>query len=556
MVGDKSMNRLGVAVIGAGPVGMAVLARLVEKGIDCRLFESGEQAGENISKWSHVRMFSPWMANVDEVCGALLARNGWKCPTLSAFPTGGEFVANYLLPLSNVPSIRERLSFSSKVTYIHNRDDGKFEISINDGASSYVADALIDCGGTFQAPRKLTQDMPSQGGRGLDYLIPDFENSRVFQALAGKRVSVFGSGHSAISSIYGLLSVKKMSPDTKIVWCLRKHDKVSVLEKEKRYFEYSDDDFVKSVFAEIERSIAEGHIEVRTPFICTAVEASEDGYRVSGDDGSSFQTDHIVSNIGYQPVYGHYDDVKLDLHDKWKCLNGLYESIQPESHGCLSVKDQVVANLIQPTRNCFVLGQKSYGIASTFLVKTGYLQAECVVNHLADQDANGKASKATKPVVTYRHATPADLESIQLLLNQVLLPSDDIEPHLDNFIVACSEGKLVATVGMEQYGTEFLVRSFAIDKDHRGWGIDKELMQLMEEYCGSVGALTGYLLTTTIPRYLERYGFSKVDRNEVPLAIQGTKEFASICPASAICMTKAVRAEYINSECLKQETHK
>ena len=48
-----------VAVIGAGPVGMAAAAHLIEKGLKPVIFEKGNTVGHAVSSWGHVKVFTP-----------------------------------------------------------------------------------------------------------------------------------------------------------------------------------------------------------------------------------------------------------------------------------------------------------------------------------------------------------------------------------------------------------------------------------------------------------------------------------------------------------------
>jgi cation diffusion facilitator CzcD-associated flavoprotein CzcO len=60
-------SRLPVVVIGAGPVGLAAAAHLLERGLEPLVLEVGPQVGANIAKWRHVRLFSPWCLALDPV---------------------------------------------------------------------------------------------------------------------------------------------------------------------------------------------------------------------------------------------------------------------------------------------------------------------------------------------------------------------------------------------------------------------------------------------------------------------------------------------------------
>ena len=58
-----------VAVIGAGPVGLAAAAHLVSRGIEPLVFEAGDAVGASIREWGHVRVFSPWEYDIDPEIG-------------------------------------------------------------------------------------------------------------------------------------------------------------------------------------------------------------------------------------------------------------------------------------------------------------------------------------------------------------------------------------------------------------------------------------------------------------------------------------------------------
>ena len=79
---------LPVAIIGAGPVGLAAGAHLIERGETPIIFEAGTTIGANLLSWGHVRMFSPWEYTVDSASVRLLEAQGWQMPALNDLPTG------------------------------------------------------------------------------------------------------------------------------------------------------------------------------------------------------------------------------------------------------------------------------------------------------------------------------------------------------------------------------------------------------------------------------------------------------------------------------------
>src|SRR5687768_6346161 len=108
------MANLPVAVIGAGPVGLAAAAHLIQRGETPMIFEAGEQVGANMQSWSHVRMFSPWKFTVDSASVDLLEAQGWAMPPQDGMPTGGDMLERYLKPLASLPEIAENLHLGSR----------------------------------------------------------------------------------------------------------------------------------------------------------------------------------------------------------------------------------------------------------------------------------------------------------------------------------------------------------------------------------------------------------------------------------------------------------
>jgi 2-polyprenyl-6-methoxyphenol hydroxylase-like FAD-dependent oxidoreductase len=110
-----TINHLPIAIIGAGPVGLAVAAHLTAKGEKFIIFESGNTVGSSILEWGHVRMFSPWQYNIDKKAKDLLEKTEWVSLNPDDIPNGKELVSEYLIPLSQLPDIQASLILDAKV---------------------------------------------------------------------------------------------------------------------------------------------------------------------------------------------------------------------------------------------------------------------------------------------------------------------------------------------------------------------------------------------------------------------------------------------------------
>lgn len=93
-------------------------------------------------------------------------------------------------------------------------------------------------------------------------------------------------------------------------------------------------------------------------------------------------------------------------------------------------------------------------------------------------------------------------------------------------------------MGLELLGQEALLRSLVVEASHRGTGGGRTLVAAAEEHARAEGVRSVYLLTTTAAPFFERLGYSRVDRACAPATIQATREFISLCPATATFMVK------------------
>ena len=105
-----------VAILGAGPVGLAAAAHVLERGMEPIVLEAGPQVGHAVRQWSHVPLFSPWEYAIDKASERLLTAAGWNSPAPDQYPTGGELLAQYLEPLATRTPLKDHIRTSSLVT--------------------------------------------------------------------------------------------------------------------------------------------------------------------------------------------------------------------------------------------------------------------------------------------------------------------------------------------------------------------------------------------------------------------------------------------------------
>ncbi len=143
-----------------------------------------------------------------------------------------------------------------------------------------------------------------------------------------------------------------------------------------------------------------------------------------------------------------------------------------------------------------------------------------------------------------RAATTRDLPEITALLTASSLPLIGVAESLDGFFVGESDGRIVGVVGLEACCDEYaLLRSTAVAPEWRGRGLGRRLVERALAEGEARGYQALYLLTTTAEQYFPSFGFSKIERAEVPAEVRATDEFRGACPASATAMTRSLRSK-------------
>ncbi len=387
---------LPVAVIGAGPVGLAAAAHLAERGLPFVLLEAGREVAAAMRQWGHVTFFSPWRFNVDSAAERLLKKTGWLMPEAERDPTGKELIERYLAPLAALPAIAPHIRHGARVTAVtrqgmdrvpsKGREHRPFELSITgaDGKiERLIASAVIDASGTWTGPNPAgANGIPALGEKEsaarISSGIPDVLGA-ARQRYAGKRVVVIGSGHSAMDSILNLVQLKKEVPATEIIWAMRSQP------TDKMFGGGADDQLANrgALGARAKAAVSKGQVMVEAPFRVRSFALSKDAIEITDEMDRKITADEVIVATGFRPDFSMLSEIRLDLHPWLECARTLGPLIDHNEHSCGDVPPHGVKELTQPENNFFIVGMKSYGRAPTFLMATGYEQVHSIVAALA-----------------------------------------------------------------------------------------------------------------------------------------------------------------------------
>ncbi|EIG57409.1 NAD(P)-binding domain-containing protein [Bradyrhizobium sp. WSM1253] len=388
------MNAKTVAIVGAGPVGLAAAAHVLERGMSPLVLEAGSEAGHAVRQWQQVQLFSPWEYNIDKAAARLLAPTGWNSPDPGSYPTGVELLDRYLTPLATRTPLREVIRTSSRVSAISRvgfdkaktkgREQAPFEIRYQNGKGpdALRADAVIDTSGTWFSPNPAgANGLPAIGEREcaghIAYGMPDVRGAGRAR-YAGKTVAVLGAGHSAVGTLIDLVHLAEEVPGTQAIWLLRGADPAKSFGGG-RNDKLAARGELGSTFA---ARVAAGKIRVETEFSVTQLSDSEGRLEIAAGTRSVI-VDELIVSTGFRPDFSFLSELRLRLDPAIEAPVALAPLIDPNEHSCGTVRPHGARELAHDEPGFYMAGMKSYGRAPTFLMMTGYEQVRSIAADLA-----------------------------------------------------------------------------------------------------------------------------------------------------------------------------
>jgi thioredoxin reductase len=358
---------LRVAVLGAGPVGVeaAVYARAC--GLTVGVYERG-QAGEHLLRWGHVRMFTPFGMNASPLGLQTLHRErpARDLPAETDIITGRQFRDGYLAPLADSEPLRGSIHVQHAVLRVgrsasvkkSDPDDGRrpFRLLVRDAAGHEridTADVVLDCSGTFAIPNWLGDgNIPAIGEAAarphLAHATEDVLGTRK-DHYAGRSIVLIGDGYSAATTICQLATLAEDHPATWVFWVTRGARGQPLPRLPNDPLKERDRLAVKA------NSLAtrcDGNLEFhpQTLFDEVICHGPDKGFRVAGRSNGkpvSWDVERVIANVGYRPDLSVCESLRVDPPA------GRPETREP---------------------GYFLLGTKSYGRDSGFLLRDGFDQ--------------------------------------------------------------------------------------------------------------------------------------------------------------------------------------
>jgi len=273
------------------------------------------------------------------------------------------------------------------------RAEHPFRILVRDagGRESFLhANAVIDATGTYGQPNAAgTGGIPA---RGESYLSPQMSH-HVDDVLgirrdryAGRTTLVIGAGASAVTTVTLLAQLAAEAPGTRVTWVTRRDTPGFT-------HEVADDPLPPRAALHAEGRRLQGGADPAVTWVGGAeVEGFEYNsathrYRVQLATAAGArieECDQVIANTGYGPDGSLYRE--LQMHECYASLAPMkLAAAMLEAGGgdCTSVPAFGADLLANPEPFFWVLGAKSHGRGSQFLLQTGYAQVADVLASLA-----------------------------------------------------------------------------------------------------------------------------------------------------------------------------
>jgi hypothetical protein len=398
------MNRK-IAIIGAGPIGIeaAVYARAL--GHDVAVYERGDVAG-NVAAWGFVGLFSPWAMDATPLGWQVLSESGHvDRPHPQVCPTGAELRDRYLLPLARSPLLHGVIHPHTAVVAVGREDMHKadaigqpdrarspFRLLVRDGAGRErieAADVVLDCSGTYGNHRWAGRGgIPAPGERALAaagrirYTIPDVLG-RDRDRFTDRHTLVLGCGYSATTVLHGLERLARDHPRTRVTWAIRRLGQALQAV-------HNDPLEARANLVRASLKLADhppGWLQYLGSCVLERVDPAGPG-ATAGDDGTigvtlrHGQTDlamhvhEVVALVGYVPDASVYE--QLQVHQCYATAGPmkLAAALLGEAGAdCLAAGAAVGPDTLRnPEPDFYILGAKSYGTNSNFLLQVGHRQ--------------------------------------------------------------------------------------------------------------------------------------------------------------------------------------
>lgn len=391
------MSQPHLAIIGAGPIGLEAALQASEAGFEVSLFEK-QSVAQNVRDWGHVKLFTPFGMNRSEMGLQLLQRAGHELPSDKAMLTGREYADVYLQPLAEILRDRVEIFEETSVVAVSRGDllkgeaigdrakHQKFRLLLENKTSERVAwsDYVLDCSGVYPRHNWLgTGGIPCPGERSLsekiEYSLPDLtaDQGQQYREIT---TLVVGNGYSAATTICELAVIAKQFPGTEVHWITRNSNPQGPIRRLDADIIKGRDELAQRAnqLAIDQTSSIHWHpgvvVEHLQPHAASEnIVVTLRSLNQPATDSLQIEVAKIIAQVGYRPDRSIHQE--LQIHECYATSGPMKLAaflLGQQTEDCLAVSVCDAQTLQNPEPGYYLLGAKSYGRNTQFLIQTGY----------------------------------------------------------------------------------------------------------------------------------------------------------------------------------------
>ncbi|HUP46193.1 MAG TPA: NAD(P)-binding domain-containing protein [Thermoanaerobaculia bacterium] len=377
-----------IVVMGGGPIGIAAAIAAIDRGFDATLIEQ-QEVGHSLRSWGETRFFSPLSMNVSPRMLELL---GSDAPPRDALLTGAEMADRVLVPLASCEPLRNRTRTSTRVLAIGRRGltrsdyaghplraERPFRLVVENGGGEETieADFVLDATGGCVVPNPIgSGGLPARGERQLHHrairTLGDLDRRR--DEFRGRGVLLVGDGHSAANAVVVLSAIEGI----RIVWAVRTLNRRPC------------EEVAEDPLPERQRVVAAANdlaehpppfLRVERRAVVESFEQTGGGARVLLSGGREVVCDVVAAFTGFHPGNGIHSELTVEISPVTEGSARLYRAVAGVTD-CLSVPRLTIRDLDSGEPNYWMVGSRSYGRSRTFLLQTGLVQVETILDSI------------------------------------------------------------------------------------------------------------------------------------------------------------------------------
>jgi hypothetical protein len=201
---------------------------------------------------------------------------------------------------------------------------------------------------------------------------------------AGKEILLVGAGHSAQTAAVELAALAQRHPSTQILWAVRRGDPTWAVQQDDPLPERAN--LIRQ--AQALASGGSANVEMVTGVVVDSLERKGQRVGVTFRDQQgerrTVEVDRVLSLTGF--VGDHQLYRQLQIHECYATCGPmkLAASLLSSSADCLTQTSQGIESLTNPEPDFYILGSKSYGRNSSFLMRLGWQQVDAVFDFLTN----------------------------------------------------------------------------------------------------------------------------------------------------------------------------